>query len=50
MRVRRALPAQLVATGANHLVRFSQAFDAPATDLIAAACHMSLEGIIAKRQ
>ncbi|MDF8359430.1 DNA ligase D [Achromobacter anxifer] len=50
LRVRRTLLAQLVAAGDNDRVRFSEAFDASPTDLIASACRMGLEGIMAKRQ
>ncbi|ADP20014.1 MULTISPECIES: DNA ligase D [Achromobacter] len=50
LHVRRALLAQLVAPGANDQVRFSESFDASPTDLIASACRMGLEGIMAKRQ
>ena len=31
-------------------VRFSEAFDAKAEDIVASACHLGLEGIIAKRR
>ncbi|MGN5727436.1 ATP-dependent DNA ligase, partial [Acinetobacter calcoaceticus] len=31
-------------------LRFSEAFDAPPADLVAAACQLGLEGVIGKRR
>jgi bifunctional non-homologous end joining protein LigD len=48
--VRRALLEQLLAMAPDRLVRFSEAFDVPPAGLVASACKMGLEGIIAKRK
>jgi bifunctional non-homologous end joining protein LigD len=48
--VRRALLEQLLKAASDGPVRFSAAFDAPPKDLVASACKMGLEGIIAKRR
>ena len=45
---RRALQAALAASP-SETVRFSDAFDAPAESIVASACHLGLEGVIAKR-
>ncbi|KRC80554.1 ATP-dependent DNA ligase [Achromobacter sp. Root83] len=51
LRVRRALLAQLMETAeGDPRLRFSEAFDVPPADLVASACKMGLEGIMAKRQ
>lgn len=46
---RRALLARLLETSSSQCVRFSAAFDAPADSVVAAACELGLEGVIAKR-
>jgi bifunctional non-homologous end joining protein LigD len=48
--VRRALLEQLLARAPDPRLRFSEAFDAPPAGLVASACKMGLEGIIAKRR
>ncbi|ANN66049.1 DNA ligase D [Bordetella bronchialis] len=48
--VRRALLEQLLDGASDGPVRFSAAFDVPPKDLVASACRMGLEGIIAKRK
>ncbi|HEY9321195.1 MAG TPA: DNA ligase D [Achromobacter sp.] len=50
LRVRRALLAQLMATADDDRLRFSETFEQAPSDLVASACKMGLEGIIAKRQ
>lgn len=40
----------LVATAASNRIRFSEAFDAPPVDLVAAACQLGFEGVIGKRK
>jgi len=50
LRLRRELLAQLVAAGHDDHIRFSEAFSASPADLVASACRMGLEGIMAKRQ
>ncbi|MFJ3463493.1 DNA ligase D [Achromobacter spanius] len=50
LHLRRELLSQLVATGQDDHIRFSEAFCAAPSDLIASACRMGLEGIMAKRQ
>lgn len=50
LRLRRELLSQLVAGAKDGHVRFSEAFSASPKDLIASACRMGLEGIMAKRQ
>ncbi|MBB1627783.1 ATP-dependent DNA ligase [Achromobacter sp. UMC71] len=49
LRVRRGLLAQLMDAVDDDALRFSEAFDAAPADLVASACKMGLEGIIAKR-
>lgn len=49
LRVRRGLLAQLMDAVDDDALRFSEAFDAAPADLVASACRMGLEGIIAKR-
>jgi bifunctional non-homologous end joining protein LigD len=46
---RRALLERLLTAAASPLLRFSQAFDAPAGDLVASACGLGFEGLIGKR-
>lgn len=46
---RRALLRQLFDGQDNSRVRFSQDFDAPAAQMLEAACRMGMEGVIAKR-
>ncbi|OZI23172.1 DNA ligase D [Bordetella genomosp. 9] len=48
--VRRALLEQLLGGASEGPLRFSAAFDAPPGELVASACKMGLEGIIAKRR
>ncbi len=50
LHLRRALLAQLIAAADDEHLRFSEAFDAAPGDLVASACNMGLEGIMAKRQ
>ncbi|CUJ69278.1 DNA ligase D [Achromobacter aegrifaciens] len=50
LQLRRELLAQLVAAGQDDHIRFSEAFSAAPADLVASACRMGLEGIMAKRQ
>ncbi len=50
LHLRRELLSRLVATGQDDHIRFSEAFCAAPSDLIASACRMGLEGIMAKRQ
>ncbi|WP_334165693.1 DNA ligase D [Achromobacter mucicolens] len=47
--VRRALLQQLMDTAEDDHLRFSEALEAAPTDLVATACKMGLEGIMAKR-
>lgn len=49
LHVRRALLAQLMDYAHGDSLRFSEAFDAPPGKLVASACKMGLEGIMAKR-
>jgi bifunctional non-homologous end joining protein LigD len=46
---RRAALKELLAERGTDRVRFSEAFNAPATQLLAAACNLGLEGVILKR-
>jgi len=46
---RRSLLKSLIKNSSSDVVRYSEDFDAPATDLIAAACRLGLEGVIGKR-
>ncbi len=46
---RSALQAALAATP-SEVVRFSEAFDAPPESIVASACQLGLEGVIAKRR
>ncbi len=50
LQMRRALVQRLIAARGSGRVRFSEAFEAPASSLLAAACSMHLEGIVAKRR
>ncbi|MFJ3460209.1 DNA ligase D [Achromobacter spanius] len=47
--VRRALLQQLMDTAEDDHLRFSESFEAVPSDLVATACRMGLEGIMAKR-
>lgn len=49
LRERRALLQGLLEKTPSERVRFSEAFDAPAESVVASACKLGLEGIIAKR-
>jgi bifunctional non-homologous end joining protein LigD len=49
LRERRALLQRLLEKSSSERVRFSEAFDAPAESVVASACKLGLEGIIAKR-
>ncbi|MEN5167458.1 DNA ligase D [Achromobacter kerstersii] len=49
LHVRRALLAQLMETSHDDHLRFSEAFNATPASLVASACKMGMEGIIAKR-
>ncbi|MBW8832691.1 MAG: DNA ligase D, partial [Burkholderiales bacterium] len=46
---RRAVLAELFDRRGSDRIRFSQAFDAPPTQMLEAACRMGLEGVMAKR-
>lgn len=48
--VRRGLLAQLMAAGDAECLRFSEDFDVAPDQLVASACKMGLEGIMAKRR
>ncbi|WP_434648082.1 DNA ligase D [Achromobacter piechaudii] len=48
--VRRDLLAKLMATSDDDCLRFSEAFKETPSNLVASACKMGLEGIMAKRQ
>lgn len=45
---RRALLAGILEGVENPVLRFSEAFDAPASDMLASACRLGLEGVIGK--
>ena len=47
---RRRILKDALATSASQAVRFSEAFEAPAESIVASACHLGLEGVIAKRR
>jgi bifunctional non-homologous end joining protein LigD len=47
---RRELLKKLFEPKVSGTVRFSDTFDVPANDIVAAACHMGLEGVIGKRK
>lgn len=47
---RREFLKKLFGTTPPETVRFSEAFDAPAGDIVASACRMGLEGVIGKRK
>ena len=49
LRLRRDLLRRIIATSQGKHVKFSEAFDKPAADLVASACKLGLEGIIGKR-
>jgi bifunctional non-homologous end joining protein LigD len=49
LRERRALLQGLLEKAPSQVVRFSDDFDAPAESVVASACKLGLEGIIAKR-
>ncbi|CAB3627611.1 DNA ligase D [Achromobacter pestifer] len=50
LHVRRALLTQLMDAATDDHLRFSVAFDEAPANLVASACKMGLEGIVAKRQ
>ena len=47
---RRAALRDVLAASPSEAVKFSEAFDAPAESIVASACHLGLEGVIAKRR
>ena len=47
---RRAMLGELLEGHRSDLLRLSESFDAPARDLVAAACEMGFEGVIGKRR
>lgn len=47
---RRRLLQAALAVQPSEIVRFSETFDAPAESIVASACHLGLEGVIAKRR
>ncbi len=49
LRERRALLQGLLEKSSSERVRFSEAFDAPPDSVVASACKLGLEGVIAKR-
>jgi len=49
LRERRALLQSLLEKSPSERLRFSDAFDAPAESVVASACKLGLEGVIAKR-
>jgi bifunctional non-homologous end joining protein LigD len=50
LEARRALLRSALAADSSDIVRFSESFDAPARSIVASACQMGLEGVIAKRR
>ena len=50
LEARRALLRQLLADRPSDAVRFSEVFDAPPESVVASACRLGLEGVIAKRK
>ncbi len=50
LEARRALLRDALAAKPSEVVKFSEAFDAPAESIVASACHLGLEGVIAKRK
>ncbi len=50
LQARRAVLQRLLAGAPCERLRFSEAFDAPARSLLASACKLGLEGLIAKRR
>lgn len=50
LHARRAVLQRLLATSDTDPVRFSEAFDATPQDVLASACTLGLEGIVAKRR
>ena len=50
LEARRAVLKRLLAASTSELIRFSEEFDAPPESVLAAACKMGLEGVIAKRR
>ncbi len=50
LEARRALLRQVLADRPNDAVRFSEVFDAPPESIVASACRLGLEGVIAKRK
>ena len=47
---RRSVLKGLLAASGSDMVRFSEVFDAPAQSVVASACKLGLEGVIAKRR
>ena len=47
---RRATLRDVLVGTPSETVKFSEAFDAPAQSIVASACHLGLEGVIAKRR
>ncbi|MEJ7928534.1 DNA ligase D [Ramlibacter sp. AN1015] len=50
LEARREVLQRIVARKPQPQVRFSEEFDAPAQDVVASACRLGLEGVIAKRR
>ncbi|MES2299206.1 MAG: DNA ligase D [Pseudomonadota bacterium] len=50
LQARRALLRDVLATRADQAVRFSEEFNAPAQQILEAACSLGLEGLIGKRR
>ena len=50
LEARRAVLKRLLAGSTSDLIRFSEAFDAAPESVLACACRMGLEGVIAKRR
>jgi bifunctional non-homologous end joining protein LigD len=50
LEARRARLRTLLSVEPSTIVRFSEAFDAPAESIVSSACHLGLEGVIAKRK
>ena len=50
LEARRAVLQRLLAGAPSQRLRFSESFDAPAHSLLASACKLGLEGLIAKRR
>ena len=50
LQARRAILKQLLAASSSDAIRFSEEFDAEPQSVVASACKMGLEGVIAKRR